>query len=189
MKGINKATIIIAKILEVGYWIATVCMIILLVYSTAFKSQLSNVVSDMKDSGLEISASGFEIMIADEDGNINAKAITVFAIDGIMASALMAMIFRNVYLIVKTANGKTNFSKGNSPFQKDIIRMIREIGIFCIAISVIGIIVQTVAGVVLGSDIEVSVRLDRIVIGLMMICLSNYFAYGSELQKDVDGLL
>lgn len=189
MKGINKATIIITKILEVGYWIATVGMVILLVYSITFKGQLSNFVSDIKDSGFEISTSGFKIMITDENGNINTKAVAVFAIDGIIASTLMAMIFRNVYLIVKTADGQTNFSKGNSPFQKDIIRMIREIGIFCIAISVVSIIMSTVATAVLGNDIETSVKLDRVVIGLMMICLSNYFAYGSELQKDVDGLL
>lgn len=189
MKGINKATIIIAKVLEVGYWIATVGMVILLIYSIGFKGQLSNFVADIKDSGTEISASGYEMMIIEENGNINTKAVTVFAIDGIIASALMAMIFRNVFLIVKTTDGQTKFSKGNSPFQKDVIRMIREIGIFFIALSAVSIIMSIVATIVLKNDIETSARLDHVVIGLMMICLSNYFAYGSELQKDVDGLL
>ena len=62
------------------------------------------------------------------------KAVTIMAkiaeVIHWIGAALMAMVFRNVYLIFKTAEGKTWFSKGATPFQPDIVRMVREIGIF-----------------------------------------------------------
>ena len=103
---------------------------------------------------------------------------------------LMAMIFRNVYLIFKTAEGETKFSQGKTPFQKDNIRMVREIGIFCIAIPVVELIVSVIARIVLPVGVvETSVEMTGVFMGLVVLCLSQFFAYGMELQEDVDGLV
>ena len=100
------------------------------------------------------------------------------------------MIFRNVYLIFKTAEGETKFSQGKTPFQKDNIRMVREIGIFCIAIPVVELIVSVIARIVLPVGVvETSVEMTGVFMGLVVLCLSQFFAYGMELQEDVDGLV
>lgn len=56
---------------------------------------------------------------------------------GIIVCGLMAMVFRTIYLILKTTAGKTKFSNGTTPLQPDNIRMFREIGIFAIAIPIV----------------------------------------------------
>ena len=104
----------------------------------------------------------------------------------------MAMICRNIYLIFKTANGETKFSQGKTPFQPDIVRMIREIGIFSIAIPIVEIIMSIVGSLVLGplgAEFDFSVNLVSVFFGLVVLCLSQFFAYGVQLQKETDGLV
>ncbi|MCI8497508.1 MAG: hypothetical protein HFE85_04585, partial [Clostridiales bacterium] len=97
--------------------------------------------------------------------------------------SLMAMVFRNLYLIVKK-------SEDTTPFQKDNIRMLKEIGIFSIAVPIVGLIMSIIIRLVLGVDtVETSVRLDGFVMGIIVLCLTQFFAHGAELEKDVDGLL
>jgi len=36
---------------------------------------------------------------------------------------------------------------------------------------------------------EISVNFSSVVMGLVVLCLSQYFAYGAQLQEDVDGLV
>ena len=38
-------------------------------------------------------------------------------------------------------------------------------------------------------NVELSVEMDSVILGLMVICLSQFFDYGTQLQQDVDGLL
>lgn len=92
------------------------------------------------------------------------------------------MIFRNVYLIVKNSV--------DTPFKADNVRMIREIGIFSIAIPIIGLIISIITRIVLGHEmIEMSVDLDGFVMGILVLFLTQIFKRGIELQNDVDGLL
>ena len=103
---------------------------------------------------------------------------------------LMAMICRNIYLIFKTTAGQTKFSQGQTPFQPDNIRMVREIGIYLIAIPIIGLIMSVIARLAMsGVEIESSMDMHFIMVGLVIICLSRYFSYGMELQNEVDGLV
>ena len=81
-------------------------------------------------------------------------------------------------------------SKGATPFQHDITRMVREIGIFYISVPVIGLIMSVIARMVIGYETaEISMSLSGLISGILILCLSQVFSYGMELQKDVDGLL
>ncbi|WP_305209529.1 hypothetical protein, partial [Dubosiella newyorkensis] len=97
-------------------------------------------------------------------------------------------VFRNAYLILKTADGKTWFSQGNTPFQSNVVRMIREMGIFLILICVVNLSLSIVLQA-LGLVRESSVEFSMVPIGCLLIALSMYFQYGVSLQKDVDGLI
>ena len=97
--------------------------------------------------------------------------------------AVMAMIFRNLHLIFKK-------SENDSPFQKDNIRMMKEIGIFSIAVPVIGFIMSIIVRLVIGVDAaEISINQGGIFMGIIVLCLTQYFIHGANLEKDVDGLL
>ena len=124
------------------------------------------------------------------EGAVVPAAFVVFFITMALTFALMAMCARNVHLIFKTAEGKTRFSKGETPFQPDNVRMVREIGIFLIAIPAVQFIMSIVARIALGPDmVESSLGMSTVFMGLVVLALSQYFAYGMKLQNDVDGLL
>ena len=68
--------------------------------------------------------------------------------------------------------------------------MVREIGIFAIAIPVIGLFVSFIARLVIGSEVtEISIDMSGIFMGIIVLCLTLFFAHGVELVNDVDGLL
>lgn len=194
MKKLNKAVIILSKIAEVGYFIgAALSVVIAILAGTGMLDKIKyftdadpNVAIEFKD----LSSVGFSISAVDAAGNVVTGSYVIFFITVAICLVLMAMVFRNVYLIFKTAEGNTWFSKGQTPFQPDNIRMVREIGIFFISIPIIQLIMGIIARIVISAEmVECSVEANTIMIGLVVLALSQFFAYGTELQEDVDGLL
>lgn len=111
----------------------------------------------------------------------------LFGITTIILLSVMAMIFRNLHLIFKK-------SENASPFQKDNVRMMKEIGYFSISIPVIGLFMSFVCDLVLhlaldAELVETSVNMSGIFMGIIVLCLTQFFVHGAELEKDVDGLL
>lgn len=100
-----------------------------------------------------------------------------------MLFSFMAMIFRNLYLIFKK-------SENSTPFQPDNVRMFREIGIFSISLPTVGLVMSGIIGLAVGFDVaHVSVSTNGFIMGIIVLCLTQFFAHGVELEKDVDGLL
>lgn len=185
MKNINnKIAQIITKILEVVHWIAVGLMaavIISLLIAPQWLGNLMDINSLMAEK--EISAYGFEVTVINSNGELNVTAFILFAIGAIVIFSLMVMVFRNLYLIIKKSDGVT-------PFQKDNVRMLKEIGIFSISIPIIGLIMSIIIGLVTGIEIiETSVNFDGFIMGIIVFCLTEFFAYGVKLEEDMDGLL
>ena len=68
--------------------------------------------------------------------------------------------------------------------------MVREIGIFMIAVQAVQLVMSVIARIALGPDmVETSMGMEGLFAGLVVLALSQYFAYGMQLQNDVDGLL
>lgn len=184
MKNISKITKIVTKILEVAHWAATALMLAAAVCSIAAEQWVRAFIDiDGLKKEAEACTYGFEIAVLNSDGEINMKALTICAFASVLILALMAMIFRNLYLIIKK-------SENNTPFQKDNIRMVREIGIFSIAIPSIALIMSIIARLFLNIDaVDTSVRIDGFIMGIIMLCLTQVFTRGTELENDMDGLI
>lgn len=181
MKKLNKATCVLAKLMEIAHWIGAVGMVVGLVL--LFTMGEKAVVMTPGQADVEAAAYGFEITLTNSVGTLNMTALQLFCIGGAILLSLMAMVFRNIYLIMKKSENAT-------PFQKDNVRMVREIGIFLLSVPMVGLIMSIVARLVLGVDnVEASVGLDSFMVGLVVLCLSQFFAQGMELEADVDGLL
>lgn len=191
MKSVNRAAIILTKILEVLHWFTAAVMAFVLIASAASANWLEEILQ--KGSGTlgdSLTTYGFEMNVVYSDGKINMTAILLFSICAVIILSLMAMVFRNVNLILKTTLGKTKFSKGQTPFQKDNTRMVREIGIFFISVPVISFVMSVIVRAVLGVDnAEISVDFQNLIIGIIVLCLSQSFAYGNELQDQADETL
>ena len=94
-----------------------------------------------------------------------------------------SLIFRNIYQIFKSSNT-------SSPFSDENTKRIKRIGYYAIAIPASKIVMAIIIGIIARFvSYNVSISLSEIVFGLVALCLSQYFAYGAQLQKDVDGLL
>ena len=185
MKVINKLGKIIAKILEIFHWVAVVLMIAATICSLAAPNWVNYFVGfDAKECcGANLEVYGFEVNAPVINGNIDMTSFLIFGIGAVIILVVMAMVFRNLHLVFKKSENAT-------PFQKDNIRMMREIGIFAIAVPVIGFIMSTIVRLVTGVETaEISIDTAGIFMGIIVLCLTQFFVHGAELEKDVDGLL
>ena len=185
MKCINKLGKIITKILEVFHWIGTALMAAATVCAVIAPNWVKYFVGfDAKDCcGANLEVYGFEVIAPVTNGNADMTSFMLFGIGATIILAVMAMVFRNLHLIFKK-------SESTTPFQKDNIRMMKEIGFFSIAVPVIGLVMSIIVRLVTGVETaEISIDMGGIFMGIIVLCLTQYFVHGADLEKDVDGLL
>lgn len=183
MKNVMKATKIVAKILEAVHWVAAGVMALTAVCTFAAPGWLTYVLDPAADRSGVANVYGFETTITDGAGNLSMRAFFLTAIGAFVIYCLVALVFRNIYLIIRR-------SESGSPFQKDNVRMVREIGIFSIAVPVVGLIMSVILRLAMGPDaVETMVNLSGFVTGIIVLSLTQFFAYGAGLEKDMDGLL
>lgn len=185
MKKLNTLGKVITKILEVFHWVGVALMIAAIICSIAAPNLVGYFVGfDAKECcGTNLEVYGFEVNAPVVDGKIDTATFVIFGIGVIIILAAVAMIFRNLHQIFKKSENAT-------PFQKDNVRLVREIGIFTIAIPIIGLITSFIARLVSGAEgVEISVDMSGIFMGIIVLCLTQFFAHGVELENDVDGLL
>ena len=181
-KKLNKAVKIIAKIFEIVHWAGIGIMIAMAICAVAATEWLTSNLDIGNNT--HMSFYGYEVSFVNSVGGVETKALLMFAIGAAAICPLMAMIFRNIYLIFK-------LSESSTPFCKDNIRMVKEMGIFSIAIPVVGLIMGIITGFVIGLvKVEhVSVNATGIIIGLIALAMTQFFVHGAELEQDTDGLV
>lgn len=185
MKGISKIAKVMTRVVEIFHWVGVALMIAATVCSVAAPTFVKYFVSlDAKECcGANLSIYGFEINASVTDGRVDMKAFLLFGIGAILILALMAMIFRNLYLIIRK-------SEGSTPFRTENVRMFREVGIFSIAVPVVGLIMSIISRIALGVEsTEASNNFGGLIIGIVVLCVTEFFIHGIELEKDVDGLV
>ena len=185
MKRIYKLGRVVTKILEVCHWVATGLMAAATICAVVAPKWVGNFVSiDGKECcGADLTVYGFEVNAPVVDGNVDMTHFLLFGIGATVILGVMAMVFRNLYLIFKNSENAT-------PFQKDNVRMMKEIGIFAIALPVIGLVMSAVVRLVTGVETaEIRVDMGGVFMGIIVLCLTQIFAHGADLEKDVDGLL
>lgn len=184
MKGnkLIKAAKLVTAFSEVCYWITTAVMLTSAVIALTNGAFIAEFWAEHADAAGRVSMSvcGFEQIVPVES---SARASILFFIAAVVLPSLMAMIFRDLYLILKK-------SEGGTPFQAENLRLLREIGIFAIAIPLVGLTLSTASRLVLGVDaVETSVRMHGLSMGLVVLCLTQFFAHGLALERDVEGLV
>lgn len=185
MNGIVRLAKVVTKVIEIFHWVGVALMLAATVCSLAAPEWVKYFVGmDAKECcGAELNVYGFELIAPVENGDVNMKTVFMFGIGAVIILSLMAMVFRNLYLIIKK-------SEESTPFQKDNIRMLKEIGIFAISIPLVGLTMSIISRLALGVDsVESSVNLYGFSLGIIVLCLTQFFIHGAKIQEDVDGLL
>ena len=115
----------------------------------------------------------------------------MFGILQIVTSVFLGMIFRNINQIFQISAGKTKASLGPTPFQPANVKRVRQIALFAVGIPLVELIGFGCIALLVGPEVFVTygIHLEFILLGIVVLCLSQFFAYGVELQTDVDGLL
>ena len=181
MKALNKATRIIARIAEIAHIVGVCIMAVMLVCCFAAPETAKRMIAG--DPGGEDVIYGFHFTITDATGAIDIASLAVLAVAGILLLGLMALVFRNVYRIVKA-------SEGTTPFLPENVRLLRQIGFFAIAVPVVGVVMSVVARLVVGPEFaETSVDFGGIFMGLLVLWLTQAFTRGAALEQDAEGLI
>ena len=176
-----RVTKVLSKLAEVACWIGSVAMVVGLVLTLVLGEKA--VVMTPGEVEVSLNSFGFEVLVVDAAGALDLAALRLYLVGGALLMGLMAMVFRNVNLILKAI-------ELDSPFQADNIRRVKEIGYFLMAMPVAGLVLSTVGRLLLGhAYAEINVDLGSLLPGLVVLCLSQIFARGMELEQDVDGLL
>ena len=185
MKRINKLGTILTGILEVFHWVGAALMAAATVCSVAAPQWIGYFVSfDAKACcGAELAVYGFEVNAAVADGKVAMTTFFLFGIGAVIILAVMALVFRNLHLIFKE-------SQNASPFQKDNICRCKTIGFLSIAVPVIGFVMSVITRLVIGAEAaQIRVSQSGIFMGIIVLCLTQFFIHGAALENDVDGLL
>lgn len=201
MKNVNlsKATSVVAKIVEIVHWVGTMVLLAVLILTIVGpikddvdKFMIHGEYTGESESGIEASVFvekvvniyDFQLNVLEENGRFSINAMRIVFIAGIVELAIWAMVFRNAHLIAKnTMNPQLSY------FCPDNIRMLREIGIFAIASPVVSLIISVIARIVLGGNAEIAVSMSGLVIGLLVLFLTQFFIRGAELETEVEGLV
>ena len=184
----NKAIIIISKIIEVFHWVGCGFFVVFTFALAIGRESIIYKLSDISDlsSASDVELYGLSVDPANSAQLVGAFILFFFA--AAVICAFMAMVFRYVHLIFKTAIGETKYSEGKTPFQPIIVKMIRRIGWLCIAVPIFELIISCIANIAFGG-VETSVQMSIVFFGLIILALSRFFASGVELQKDTEGLV
>lgn len=108
--------------------------------------------------------------------------MAIIFLTGVIATALSALMLHRMHgIIVETMAGK--------PFQPCTVKWMRQIGYCAVAMPLVSAVMSIVAMLISADGIHAVLDLSGLLMGVLVLCLTQVFAYGLELQKDVDGLL
>lgn len=101
---------------------------------------------------------------------------------GVVTMSITALMVHRMHgIIVETMAGR--------PFQPCTVKWMKQIGYCAVAVPLVSIVMSLGAMLLKVDGIFAEVDFSGIMMGVLVLCLTQVFAYGLELQKDVDGLL
>jgi len=169
-------TAVLSKVIEIIAWVCTGICALALVGFFFSKEQLVEIMQN--EGTLQIIPGTAQIGSITEN---YVPIITLIMISAIIVLILVAIMFRNINLIFKNSDKESPFSEKN-------VTLIKQIGYIAIATPIIEMIFSGMLGA-LSNYYDFDLDLVQIIFGLIILCLSQFFAYGASLEKDVNGLV
>ncbi len=168
-------TAVLSKAMELFLWVIDAVMAAVIVILIICKDKIKyETVSGFKFNNIEMTRDNYLLVVC------------LCLVMAIIALTIAALIFRSINLIFKKTNTESPFSESN-------VKLIRRIGFLSIMIPFLKIVTTLVVKVVFPSITSESMPFDvgvnEFIYGLIILCLSEYFAYGASLEKDVNGLV
>ena len=167
---------IVSKILEIICWMGVAALLFSAVAGIFNPEWMTQ--NMIADGGLTMN--GVEMQI---NQNASLASVIIVLLGGVIGFVTLALLFHNMHKVLTRAMQGEYFTAGN-------ITRIERIGWLSILMPVIGFVTSVLAKIFGGPDaLEISVDLTGIVMGILVVCLSQFFAHGVKLENDVDGLV
>ena len=177
---LREATTVLAKILElftfavVGMTTSTLITLAILLATGHLNQQMFNDVF----SNAQLNFAGSQALM--KNGQFYFPGFFLYFGIMVVQAFFAGLIFQNI--------GKIFSFKAGSPFSAENVKRIRNIGYFALALPIVKLVLPLL-GLIFGVNVFMGVSAYEFLFALVALSLSQYFAYGAELQKDVDGLL
>ena len=166
----------IARIGEVLIWFCAVAVPMLAGFLLVNRDRLG----ELEKSGWHFNFSGVTEQAIMRNGAINVFALVAFMVTAVVVCALTALMLHRLCTVVKRVGNGT-------PFRRDVIEPIRQIGHLCIAIPIVEFLGTLIAS--LGTRANTVTDVTGVFVGLVVLWVTRAFIRGVELEDDVEGLL
>lgn len=180
----TKAAIVVTKIIEVLYIIASAALLLGIILVLTGRTSL------MVEPGRPISVEIWGMTFAPSNvelyapgGEVNLAGLVICMVYGSVIAGLFALGFHNIHKVLSRSQEET-------PFRWDNVRLLRRSGFLFLGT----IIVESVFGLIAliftrYMSISIDMELNGVIIGILVLCLSQIFAQGVQMQEDIDGLV
>lgn len=115
--------------------------------------------------------------------NDNILDVNAFSLASIIEISIMIIYILILTFIIKIFS---NILKNNSPFILQVVKDIRYISFCIIGLSPVTAIIAFVGSIFLNVSSNISLQVSYIFIGIIFLCLSEIFSYGTMLQTEHD---
>ena len=174
-----------SRVLQVIMMAAAVFCIVgaVIVYFALSDSLLDIVKQQVLDGKLSVNELGMTLEEFSKLGDIRVVGV-LGCLYGLICTTLGSMIFGNIYKVFK------NIENDTTPFTKENVRLIKEIGIYAIVSPFVGAVISLVMAIIFKSpNFRATIDVTTLFMGFVVLCLSQFFAHGVELEDEVNGLL
>lgn len=172
----------LSKISEIFLFLmAGVCALCAVVSYIGISEAAVSTITELVSEGA-LSLDGFSIDPFMDFGEL--KMMAVFACgSGFVVCMLGGMIFRNIVRVFR------NTELTRTPFTKENVKLIRNIGRFAIATPFVSVVANILIGIFAHRSVTVSIDITTLLMGLIILCLSRFFEYGVSLEDEVEGMI
>ena len=164
--------------------LAALCVVCGAIVCLAMSDSLLDLVKQqVLEGNISVSELGMTLEEFSKLGDMRTVAV-LGCLYGFICTALGSMIFGNIYKVFK------NIENDMTPFTKENVRLIKNIGIYAIVSPFIGAVISLIMAIIFKSpNFKATIDLTTLFMGFVVLCLSQFFAHGVELEDEVNGLL
>lgn len=186
MKGKAKAGYIVVRVLEALHWFgAALCLFMAVSLTLAPDWFFSLYEPEGEIMSFQMVQYGFmgglNMVITGQTG-LDAGLQALMAVGSAVTSVLGALTFCRLGQVIKICHGST-------PFQEPVVDRVRRIGWLVVANPLVTVAVSLLSYVMSWPRYSFQIDVSGIIMGVIILAMSQIFAYGVKLEDDVEGLL
>lgn len=181
----TKAAVIICAALQIAYALSMVLLIVSAVHVIINPDAVSS--SDggplaVNLFGLNVSLNNMSIYAADSLNSV--PGVVVYLLFGCAQAAMCFLAFGKVRSVIECAQSQP-------PFRWENVKRLRLAGLLFLGTVALQLAFALVSMIFSFGAVRFSVNLkfDKIIIGVIILCVSELFAQSVRMQEDIDGLV